>query len=189
MDSDKMAVDTATSDEKAAPPPPVSASIEETSEVRLEGGEPAGKREGSSGGIEDKRVAGLTAELDALHSETLNNHLKIAQDLIYLEAVKAQFSDQSTVYNQFLDIMKEFRSKKIDALGVIKRVSQLFNGHPLLIQNFNTFLPIGYRIECSDDYNGSLITVTTPSGRQLQTTNNGGKTERYPPSRFGAKST
>lgn len=66
-------------------------------------------------------------------------------------------------------------SYRIDTPGVIKRVSQLFNGHPSLIQGFNTFLPVGYRIECSDDYTGGLITVTTPTGRQMQTTNNGGK--------------
>ncbi|KAG6809875.1 hypothetical protein H0H92_014314 [Tricholoma furcatifolium] len=213
MDSDKMAVDTATSDEQAAPPavPPV----EETSDVRSEDAGSGVQREGSSGVIEDKRVAGLTAE-DALTSEPiaepaqpapasplpmavdepvpvagpststptpthsyptqpLDRPLNVTDALSYLDAVKVQFSDQPTVYNQFLDIMKEFKNEKIDTPGVIKRVSQLFNGHPLLIQGFNTFLPIGYRIECSDDYNGGLITVTTPSGRQLQTTNNGGK--------------
>ena len=56
---------------------------------------------------------------------------------------------------------------------MIKRVSQLFNGHPSLIQGFNTFLPIGYRIECSTDaHNSNFITVTTPTGT-METTNNG----------------
>jgi histone deacetylase complex regulatory component SIN3 len=36
----------------------------------------------------------------------------------------------------------------IDTPGVINRVSELFAGHPNLIQGFNTFLPPGYRIEC-----------------------------------------
>jgi paired amphipathic helix protein Sin3a len=57
---------------------------------------------------------------------------------------------------------------------VIKRVSHLFNGHPSLIQGFNTFLPVGYRIECSTDaHNSNFITVTTPTGTTMQTTNNG----------------
>ena len=57
---------------------------------------------------------------------------------------------------------------------MIKRVSHLFNGHPSLIQGFNTFLPIGYRIECSTDiHNSNFITVTTPTGITMQTTNNG----------------
>lgn len=62
----------------------------------------------------------------------------------------------------------------IDTPGVIKRVSHLFNGHPSLIQGFNTFLPAGYRIECSTDaHDANYITVTTPSGTTMQTTNNG----------------
>lgn len=41
----------------------------------------------------------------------------------------------------------------------------LFQGNPLLIQGFNTFLPPGYRIELSSDpKNLNGITVTTPTG-------------------------
>lgn len=48
---------------------------------------------------------------------------------------------------------------------MIERVSTLFKGHPTLISGFNTFLPPGYRIECSTDpREPDLITVTTPSG-------------------------
>lgn len=53
---------------------------------------------------------------------------------------------------------------------MIERVSTLFRGHPSLIQGFNTFLPPGYRIECSSDPSESnLITVTTPTGTTTQT--------------------
>lgn len=52
----------------------------------------------------------------------------------------------------------------IDTPGVIDRVSSLFSGHPSLIQGFNTFLPPGYRIECSQDPLDTKITVTTPNG-------------------------
>lgn len=48
---------------------------------------------------------------------------------------------------------------------MIARVSTLFNGHNNLIQGFNTFLPQGYRIECSSDPSDpNPIRVTTPSG-------------------------
>lgn len=47
---------------------------------------------------------------------------------------------------------------------MIQRVSSLFNGHPALIQGFNTFLPPGYRIECGTEDNPDAIRVTTPSG-------------------------
>lgn len=60
---------------------------------------------------------------------------------------------------------------RIDTPGVIERVSQLFHGHNDLIQGFNTFLPPGYRIECSQDaMDNNMITVTTPSGTTTQTT-------------------
>ncbi|EEP77847.1 conserved hypothetical protein [Uncinocarpus reesii 1704] len=84
--------------------------------------------------------------------------------LSYLDQVKVRFVEQPDVYNRFLDIMKDFKSQAIDTPGVIQRVSTLFNGHPSLIQGFNTFLPPGYRIECGPDDNPDAIRVTTPSG-------------------------
>lgn len=58
---------------------------------------------------------------------------------------------------------------RIDTPGVIERVSDLFSGHPGLIQGFNTFLPPGYRIECGTDDNPNAIRVTTPSGTSTMT--------------------
>ncbi|KAI9893429.1 MAG: Transcriptional regulatory protein sin3 [Vezdaea aestivalis] len=91
--------------------------------------------------------------------------IKYKQDaLSYLDQVKVQFVNQSEVYNQFLDIMKDFKSQVIDTPGVIQRVSNLFVGHPNLIQGFNTFLPPGYRIECGVGDASNTIRVTTPQG-------------------------
>ncbi|XP_054713326.1 paired amphipathic helix protein Sin3a-like [Uloborus diversus] len=73
--------------------------------------------------------------------------LKVEDALSYLDQVKYKFGNQPQVYNDFLDIMKEFKSQSIDTPGVIQRVSNLFRGHPELIVGFNTFLPPGYRIE------------------------------------------
>lgn len=50
---------------------------------------------------------------------------------------------------------------------MISRVSELFAGHPTLIQGFNTFLPPGYRIECGLENNPNSIRVTTPSGSTI----------------------
>lgn len=91
--------------------------------------------------------------------------LNVKDALSYLDQVKIQFFNQADVYNNFLDIMKDFKSQSIDTPGVIDRVSTLFRGHPNLIQGFNTFLPPGYRIECSmDPTNPNPIRVTTPTG-------------------------
>uniref|UniRef100_A0A8C1DZG6 SIN3 transcription regulator family member Aa n=1 Tax=Cyprinus carpio carpio TaxID=630221 RepID=A0A8C1DZG6_CYPCA len=85
--------------------------------------------------------------------------LKVEDALSYLDQVKLQFGNQPHVYNDFLDIMKEFKSQCIDTPGVISRVSQLFKGHPDLIMGFNTFLPPGYKIEVQTN---DLVNVTTP---------------------------
>lgn len=91
--------------------------------------------------------------------------LNVKDALSYLDQVKIQFYNQADVYNNFLDIMKDFKSQSIDTPGVIDRVSTLFKGHPNLIQGFNTFLPPGYRIECSlDPSDPNPIRVTTPTG-------------------------
>ena len=61
----------------------------------------------------------------------------------------------------------------IDTPGVIQRVSRLFHGNPNLIQGFNTFLPVGYRIDISSDpLDPNTITVTTPLGTTIQSINN-----------------
>ncbi|KAL4073700.1 hypothetical protein J3A83DRAFT_4090896 [Scleroderma citrinum] len=106
-----------------------------------------------------------------IEAQAVDRPLNVADALSYLDAVKIQFHDQPEVYNHFLDIMKDFKSQLIDTPGVIRRVSQLFSGHPALIQGFNTFLPAGYRIECSSDpQQSTFITVTTPSGTVIQST-------------------
>lgn len=79
--------------------------------------------------------------------------------------VKYKFGNQPQVYNDFLDIMKEFKSQSIDTPGVIQRVSNLFKGHPELIVGFNTFLPPGYKIEVQANDQGFAyqVSVSVPS--------------------------
>ncbi|KAI8137486.1 hypothetical protein BJV82DRAFT_583646 [Fennellomyces sp. T-0311] len=98
--------------------------------------------------------------------------LNVKDALTYLDQVKIQFAEQPEIYNKFLDIMKDFKSQAIDTPGVIERVSSLFRGHPTLISGFNTFLPPGYRIECTvDDRSRNVIKVTTPTGTTITTEN------------------
>ncbi|KAK4516705.1 Global transcription regulator sge1 [Mucor velutinosus] len=105
------------------------------------------------------------AAVAASNSSSGYRPLNVKDALTYLDQVKMKFADQAKVYNRFLDIMKEFKSQAIDTPGVIERVSTLFRGHPALISGFNTFLPPGYRIECSTDaYARDIIKVTTPTG-------------------------
>jgi paired amphipathic helix protein Sin3a len=64
---------------------------------------------------------------------------------------------------------------RIDTPGVINRVSELFAGHPNLIQGFNTFLPPGYRIECGTGNDPNTIRVTTPMGTTVQSITGAGR--------------
>uniref|UniRef100_A0A8C7Z7D2 Paired amphipathic helix protein Sin3a n=1 Tax=Oryzias sinensis TaxID=183150 RepID=A0A8C7Z7D2_9TELE len=99
--------------------------------------------------------------------------VQVEDALSYLDQVKLQFGNQPQVYNDFLDIMKEFKSQSIDTPGVINRVSQLFKGHPDLIMGFNTFLPPGYKIEIKNNRLNLLqshtpVSSTPSSGPPLQ---------------------
>ncbi|KAF2012678.1 WD40 repeat-like protein [Aaosphaeria arxii CBS 175.79] len=87
----------------------------------------------------------------------------------YLAQVRVQFSDHPDVYNRFLDIMKHFKSGAIDTTSVISQVLTLFAGKPNLIQDFNTFLPRGYKIECGTNGDPNAIRVTTPTGTTVST--------------------
>lgn len=66
--------------------------------------------------------------------------------LAYLKAVKEIFKDRREKYDEFLEVMKDFKAQRIDTAGVIARVKELFKGHRNLILGFNTFLPKGYEI-------------------------------------------
>ncbi|XP_010683342.2 paired amphipathic helix protein Sin3-like 3 isoform X2 [Beta vulgaris subsp. vulgaris] len=66
--------------------------------------------------------------------------------LAYLKAVKEMFQDKKEKYDEFLEVMKDFKAQRIDTTGVIARVKELFKGHRDLILGFNTFLPKGYEI-------------------------------------------
>lgn len=90
---------------------------------------------------------------------------QVEDALSYLDQVKMQFGNNPAVYNEFLDIMKEFKSQSIDTPGVIDRVSRLFQGHPDLILGFNAFLPPGYRIEIQKN---KAVSVHGPTPAETQ---------------------
>ncbi|TPP64857.1 Paired amphipathic helix protein Sin3a [Fasciola gigantica] len=73
--------------------------------------------------------------------------LKVEDALSYLDQVKARFAGQGAIYTDFLDVMREFKTQTIGTEAVIRRVRELFEGHPDLIVGFNTFIPQGYRME------------------------------------------
>ncbi|KAL6852017.1 hypothetical protein J3F83DRAFT_757365 [Trichoderma novae-zelandiae] len=126
-------------------------------------------QEGGRGGQQNATMVGVAPGGHQMPGGITQGQQPILNDaLTYLDQVKVQFHDQPDVYNRFLDIMKDFKSQAIDTPGVINRVSELFAGHPNLIQGFNTFLPPGYRIECGAGNDPNTIRVTTPMGTTVQ---------------------
>ena len=93
--------------------------------------------------------------------------LRVEDALIYLDQVKVEFGDRPHIYNEFLDIMKTFKTQQIDTPGVIRRVSNLFQGNRRLVLGFNTFLPEGYRIEIPTDGNGPPVAVYRAPGSNV----------------------
>lgn len=97
--------------------------------------------------------------------------LKVEDALLYLDQVKMEFSDKPQIYNEFLDIMKNFKAQSINTPGVIERVKNLFKGYNKLILGFNTFLPEGegYKIELTAEeqafhYPGQDVSNLTSTG-------------------------
>ncbi len=67
-----------------------------------------------------------------------NRELKVEDALLYLDQVKCECSEY--VYNDFLEIMKNFKNQSISTPGVIERVKNLFKGTDTLIFSFNQSL-------------------------------------------------
>merc|ERR1711871_342780 len=85
--------------------------------------------------------------------------LKVGDALLYLDQVKVEFADKPHVYNEFLEIMKNFKAQSINTPGVIERVKNLFRGYNKLILGFNTFLPEGegYKIEITAEDEAAAV--------------------------------
>lgn len=118
------------------------------------GGTPSGNGPLSSGAVSESNVGqqpqGEVPATSGAEGEA-PRQLRVEDALAYLEQVKNHYGDQPQIYNNFLDIMKEFKAQTIGTTQVIRRVSRLFEDNKHLILGFNTFLPPGYHIEMRND--------------------------------------
>uniref|UniRef100_A0A0D9UVW5 Histone deacetylase interacting domain-containing protein n=1 Tax=Leersia perrieri TaxID=77586 RepID=A0A0D9UVW5_9ORYZ len=103
----------------------------------------------ASGATPPPQAAG--AQPPAAGGGTAGQKLTTNDALVYLKAVKDKFLDKREKYDEFLEVMRDFKSERIDTNGVIARVKTLFNGYPELILGFNTFLPKGYAIKLQEE--------------------------------------
>lgn len=72
--------------------------------------------------------------------------------LAYLKLVRTIFQDRVDTYEEFLEVLSEFKSGRIDTNGVVTKVTELFKGHNDLIIGFNIFVPNGYKIKLSEEH-------------------------------------
>ena len=117
---------------------------------------PQGMRE-----LKVRRPRPVTPRIPRRHQNP--NNTQVEDALLYLDQVKAEFGDEPEIYNEFLEIMKSFKSQQIDTPGVIRRVSTLFEGYGKLIYGFNTFLPEGYKIEVPEHLREQLEAPARPA--------------------------
>lgn len=97
--------------------------VQQTTPVNVSGGGGGGGGVVGGGGVGGPPLVG--GGPTAAGQEKFQR-LKVEDALSYLDQVKYKFGNQPQVYNDFLDIMKEFKSQSIDTPGVIQRVSNLF---------------------------------------------------------------
>ena len=93
-----------------------------------------------------------------------DSSVKLKDALAYLEQIKGKFEGKPQIYNQFLDVMKQFEKRSIDTPGVIKHILKLFKGDRQLILGFNTFLPPG--VEIYFPHGSSMPSVKKPGGAE-----------------------
>ncbi|KAF9620041.1 hypothetical protein IFM89_010691, partial [Coptis chinensis] len=67
--------------------------------------------------------------------------------LRYLKDVKDTLQNRRQEYEEFLDVMIDFKAQRMNTADVIAKIKVLFRGHQDLILGFNTFLPNGYELD------------------------------------------
>ncbi|TFK66331.1 hypothetical protein BDN72DRAFT_153405 [Pluteus cervinus] len=97
----------------------------------------------------------------------------VTDALNFIDAVRTRCPP--IIYDQFLDLMRIFRSREIDANEVVEQIVQLFDGcgQTDLVRQFTIFVPPGQaqRLEY-DEYidphtKAKLIQITTPEGTRI----------------------
>ncbi|EJD43433.1 PAH2 domain-containing protein [Auricularia subglabra TFB-10046 SS5] len=99
----------------------------------------------SLGSAPDAQGAGQPVDTPSMTQDE-RRQPDVVDALSYLDTVKKTYSERPSVYNQFLDIMKQFQRKELNAPDVIERVIVLFADHLSLIEGFSMFLPDCYHL-------------------------------------------
>lgn len=124
-----------------------------------------------SSGEDDTLLSSISSALPR-HNPILN------EALAYLDRVKSTYPEEPMMYNMFLDIMKHFKIGKLDTPGVINSIVGLFGEETALINEFNMFLPPGYKLETNPHSDACIVRVTIPDGTILTSLAGGKRKQR-----------
>ncbi|KAF7316630.1 hypothetical protein HMN09_00395600 [Mycena chlorophos] len=88
--------------------------------------------------------------------------LNVGDALSFLDAIKKESvaHDEPHIYNEFLNIMKEFKAKAIDTPTTMERVKRLFDGYPELSEKFKIFAP---NLESGNDNDAAISRAESES--------------------------
>ena len=121
------------------------------------------KRQQLQAGIMLQHVPSMkqsSSESAEMYTNAIIQDLQIEDALFYFEEVKKQYEDRPKVYRIFLEIIRDYKSRKISTPEVIARIAKLFQGKSKLIIGFNRFLPKDFHVNQDDvaemqSYNGN----------------------------------
>ncbi|KAL5078447.1 hypothetical protein RYX36_017431 [Vicia faba] len=84
--------------------------------------------------------------LDRYDKQQQCRRLEVEDALAFIKRVRDVFQvENKEKYDEFFEILKDFKSRRIDTSAVVERVKELFKGHTTLILGFYDFLPTEYR--------------------------------------------
>ncbi|KAF4568489.1 Transcriptional regulatory protein sin3 [Pleurotus pulmonarius] len=93
--------------------------------------------------------AGGPAAASSAVNPAETSSIDVSGALAYLDSIRDQYRDRAAVYNEFLDIMREFKQGRADRLDVVRRISRLLLESPQHIEGFSAFLPPSVELQIS----------------------------------------
>ncbi|PUZ50656.1 hypothetical protein GQ55_6G075800 [Panicum hallii var. hallii] len=66
--------------------------------------------------------------------------------LRFLATMQRELANETHKYNEFIDVMGQFKNGRMDAASLVEYVTVLLAGHPDLLRGFDEFVPMDYKI-------------------------------------------
>ncbi|KRH92685.1 Histone deacetylase complex, SIN3 component, partial [Pseudoloma neurophilia] len=84
---------------------------------------------------------------DFLVTPKKKDDINLSDAMSFLETVKNNYANELSVYDSFLEVMRDYKHGKLDAAGVVRAATSLFKNKPELLEGFNDFLPAEYKVD------------------------------------------